>query len=202
MVVAFCEGVLLTTLVGRRTWPVLLLTIAIGLFLMWLANYAYRRVDKHESDRMSWRKGAVGEYEVGAELERLSDNYFVFNDVDTGRGNIDHIVVGPTGFFAIETKDWKGVVSATADGEVTVPGRFGTGDSVRKFLRRAMFLREQVGSPDDLFVRAVMVFTKARVEASFALQFTRRGGSPVAQLFLVRCGFAFDGYTKFARSSH
>src|SRR2546423_405888 len=70
IVVAFCEGIVLTTLTRSRTWPVLLLAVTIGLFLLWLAHYANRRVDEHETNRMTWRKGAVGEYEVGAELER------------------------------------------------------------------------------------------------------------------------------------
>jgi len=96
IVVAFCEGVLLTVVATTHAGPRwLFLAAAIGTFLLWLAYYANRRVDEHETNRMSWRKGALGEYEVGAELERLSDSYFVFNDLNTGRGNIDHIVVGP-----------------------------------------------------------------------------------------------------------
>jgi autonomous glycyl radical cofactor GrcA len=171
LVVAFCEGVILTALVTNHVsgrW--FLLPVIVGIFLWWLADYANRRVDKHETDRMSWRKGAVGEYEVGAELERLCDSYYLFNDVNTGRGNIDHIVVGPTGLFAIETKDWKGVIIADGRGELKVPGRFGAVSSVRKFLSRAMLLREQVVAlkrSNDFFFRAVMVFTKARVEARF-----------------------------------
>jgi hypothetical protein len=171
IVVAFSEGVILTASVTNhvRGWW-LLLPIAIGIFLWWFADYTNRRVDKHETDRMSWRKGAVGEYEVGAELERLSDDYSLFNDVNTGRGNIDHIVVGPTGFFAIETKDWKGVIEAGTNGELILNGRPATGDPARKFLARSMMLREQIlpsMHSNDLRFRAVMVFPKARVEASF-----------------------------------
>ena len=60
---------------------------------------------------MTWRKGALGEYEVGAELERLPDDYLVFNDINTEEfGNFDHIVVGPKGIFAIETKNWSGLI--------------------------------------------------------------------------------------------
>jgi hypothetical protein len=169
LIVSFLEGGLLTTFVITHARPVLILPAAtIGIFLLWLANYANRRVDKHETDRMSWRKGAVGEYEVGAELERLSDNYFLFNDVDIGRGNIDHIVVGPTGFFAIETKDWKGVVDAGVKGQLKMNGE--TSTDPQKFLRRAMTLRDELVTmtrSNSLYVRAVMVFPKARVEARF-----------------------------------
>ena len=56
----------------------------------------------HETDRLNWRKGALGEYEVGAELERLSDEFFIFSDLNTaGLGNFDHIVVGPTSLLSV-----------------------------------------------------------------------------------------------------
>ena len=171
LIVAFCEGVLLTLSVTTHAGPVLLfLLAAIGIFLWWLAHYANRRVDEHETDRMAWRKGAVGEYEAGAELERLSDNYFLFNDVNTGRGNIDHVVVGPTGFFAIETKDWKGTIDADGHGELKLNGKNPASPHIRNFVRRMMILRDQILAlkhSNDLRFRAVMVFPKARIEARF-----------------------------------
>lgn len=59
-----------------------------------------------------WKKGLAGEQIVAKELSGLPDTYYVFNDV-TVRLNkklaqIDHIVVGPTGVFAIETKTMGG----------------------------------------------------------------------------------------------
>ncbi len=53
----------------------------------WLTRVLERRVDKYETERMSWRMGALGECEVAAELERLSDKFTVFNNVNTKRGN-------------------------------------------------------------------------------------------------------------------
>jgi hypothetical protein len=35
--------------------------------------------------------------------------------VDTGYGDVDHVVVGPTGAFAIETTHWTGVVRTRRD---------------------------------------------------------------------------------------
>lgn len=57
--------------------------------------------------RRSWnyRLGAIGEQVVGRELDRLiARGHRVFHDLDFGRWNIDHVVVGPTGVFAIDTK--------------------------------------------------------------------------------------------------
>jgi hypothetical protein len=171
-VAAFCAGALLTTFFTTRIgigW--IWLPIVIGILLVWLLKYANKRVDQHETERMTWRKGALGEYEVGAELERLPDSYVVFNDVNTEEfGNFDHIVVGPPGIFALETKNWTGLIDADATGELTRNGRPSSQPHVRSLEQKVMMLREQVAvlcRRDDLFIRGVMVFPKASVAAPF-----------------------------------
>src|ERR1700744_5161811 len=44
-----------------------------------------------------WERGAAGERKVGATLEGLGDDWHVLHDIYLGRGNIDHVVVGPGG---------------------------------------------------------------------------------------------------------
>ena len=58
----------------------------------------------------SWQKGLEGENLVSDYLNTLPKNYFVYNDVKLpGKGgNIDHIVIGPTGIYVIETKNYSG----------------------------------------------------------------------------------------------
>jgi hypothetical protein len=64
-------------------------------------------------------KGAVGEMEVVKNLKNLPDSYFCFNNVfleldryisfnksKLKSAQIDHLVVGPTGVYVIETKNW------------------------------------------------------------------------------------------------
>lgn len=51
-----------------------------------------------------WHYGAAGERDVARALRRLPRAWTVVHDVDRGRGNVDHIAVGPTGIFTIETK--------------------------------------------------------------------------------------------------
>jgi hypothetical protein len=63
----------------------------------------------------TWKSGLNGERSVIKNISnKLGVNYSLFNDVmlkDGKRGNIDHIIVGPTGVFAIETKNNKETVS-------------------------------------------------------------------------------------------
>lgn len=171
VIVAFCEGVMLTTFVTTHAnigW--LIVSMVTVLFMWWLSRYANQRVDKHETERLNWRIGTLGEYEVGAELERLSDDFFLFNDVNTKRGNFDHIIVGPTGLFAIETKNWSGLIDTDGTGELKKNGKGASAPHVRKFLRRTMMLRDQIIAlthSNKIYLKPVMVFPKAHVEARF-----------------------------------
>ena len=75
---------------------------AIGILVI---LYLLYRVWKHLNVRAQKRIGLAGEMAVGEELNRLMlDGYHVYHDFPTGRFNIDHIVVGPSGVFAVETK--------------------------------------------------------------------------------------------------
>ncbi len=54
-------------------------------------------------------RGATGEEHVGGLLDCFCDNrWFVIHDAIVGRGNIDHIVIGPAGVFTVETKSHPG----------------------------------------------------------------------------------------------
>jgi Nuclease-related domain len=59
-------------------------------------------------------RGAIAEEQVGALLDSLPrERWRVAHDVTLGRGNVDHIVIGPPGVFTIETKSHPGPVRAT-----------------------------------------------------------------------------------------
>lgn len=56
-------------------------------------------------------QGVQGETIVAQELSRLPDSYYIIHDVTLYfkiKVQIDHVVVGPTGIFAIETKSMGG----------------------------------------------------------------------------------------------
>lgn len=55
------------------------------------------------------KRGVEGEQVVGSILDDLvSDGWYALHDVQTGRGNIDHVAIGPGGLIAIETKSHSG----------------------------------------------------------------------------------------------
>ncbi len=80
-------------------------------------------------------------------------------------GNIDHIVVGPTGVFALETKNWKGHVSLSGPGILTVDGKHDNTKHGKAILGRALNLKRKIEALSNIstFVQAVMVFPLASV---------------------------------------
>ncbi|ANJ28105.1 nuclease-related domain-containing protein [Agromyces aureus] len=62
------------------------------------------------SESQSWYLGAIGELEVARRLERLDPSWRVLHAVPigTGKSDIDHVVIGPSGVFTINTKHHEG----------------------------------------------------------------------------------------------
>jgi hypothetical protein len=69
----------------------------------------------------TWQRGAHGERHTARLLDRLTgDGYVVFHDlaVPGSDANVDHLVIGPSGVFVIDSKQWTGQVHQGADGLV------------------------------------------------------------------------------------
>jgi hypothetical protein len=82
--------------------------MVIPLFMSW---YWWRKYN-------NFKKGFEGESDVTELLKsNLPDDYYLINDFTTkdGYGNIDHIVLSPSGIFVIETKNWKGKITCYVD---------------------------------------------------------------------------------------
>lgn len=77
-----------------------------------------------------WRFGAAGEMRTAAVLSRLERRWrrhrrcIVLHDriVPGSRANIDHVVVGPSGVWVLDTKAWSGVMVRT-EHSTSVGGR-------------------------------------------------------------------------------
>ena len=64
-----------------------------------------------------WERGAEGERRTEQRLRALeAEGWIVTHDVQRGRGNWDHVVVGPPGIFVLETKDRRGQLVVTESG--------------------------------------------------------------------------------------
>jgi hypothetical protein len=128
-----------------------------------------RLVDKLERERLDFRKGAVGEAVVGHVLDNFPDDFHVIHDLATPLGNIDHVVIGPSGVYAIDTKNWKGVVTADGNGELLLNGKPTDKPEMKDLVRRFMSIKKRVKalSSRDPYVRGVFAFPSAHVGAKW-----------------------------------
>lgn len=161
MVVVFFVAlvlVLVLALGGLKWWPASLM----ALIVLALLDRATRRgewLDPHPL-----RKGIRGERRVAETLGELGPAYQTLHDIDTGHGNIDHVVIGPTGVFAIETKEWEGRFYPRS-------GRLMFNDRpadqvVRQATAGALEVKRRLRSAGlDLWVQALIVSTRASVYA-------------------------------------
>ncbi|MEW6638161.1 MAG: nuclease-related domain-containing protein [Actinomycetota bacterium] len=117
--------------------------------------------DKAREAGRTWVTGGRVEREVGAALDGLAEcGYYLFHDLALpGGGNVDHVALGPQGFFAVETKSHAGRVAARG-GMLLLNGRQSKGDFIAQAWRGCYRLREIVGSE----VSPLLCFTRASVE--------------------------------------
>jgi hypothetical protein len=73
-----------------------------------------RRAEAAEVRARKFEMGLEGELRVSGALKRLEPaGYVVIDDIrwpGTLKGNIDHVVFGPTGMFVVDAKNWTGKV--------------------------------------------------------------------------------------------
>lgn len=65
----------------------------------------------------TWEAGIRGEREVVKALQELDDSHYLLNGIvlPRGKGDIDHVLLGPKGVFVIETKNYSGKVICDGD---------------------------------------------------------------------------------------
>jgi hypothetical protein len=100
-------------------------------------------------------RGASAEEHVGGLLDGLADGEWrVIHDASLGRGNVDHILIGPAGVFTVETKSHPGPVRVAR-----VHG--GT-------LRQAHAEQRAVEAIAGVSVEPLLVFSRAWVDRPLA----------------------------------
>lgn len=109
--------------------------------------------------------GAKAEVDVADELVKLPDSYHVFHDLTFPGFNIDHVVLGPTGIFLIETKSQKGTITQR-DGTVLRNGRKFFKDFVDQCLSQVYALKEYLRQAgfNEQFITPILCFSRGFVK--------------------------------------
>ncbi len=189
---------------SHNLWSVGLVIVACA-----IAYPAYRIMerlfDKQIRMARAEETGADGEREFVKFLKDLPDTYTVISDLDfaDSYGNIDHLIIGPAGVFAIDVKNWRGNVTPDGKGELLLNGKPTGKPQVRYFTRRAMDLKERINALTKLepYVQCVFAFLHTHVDAKWgstsAVHCIRaeqiadyvtkfRGGNPIPPADLLR----------------
>jgi hypothetical protein len=122
-------------------------------------------------DFSSFRNGQKGESAVWYELEKLSDDFIIFQDVKIGeRGNIDFVVLGPTGLFTLEVKSHKGNINFNGT-DLLKDNNVFERDVLSQTMAEALNLHSYllVKTNQELFIEPVLVFSNYRARVHFGL---------------------------------
>jgi hypothetical protein len=117
-------------------------TVGIALFIVSFAcigaglHFGLQRIER-------FFIGARGEERVSGILADLPDRYHVFNDFVAGGTHVDHVVIGPAGVFAVETKFWRGDVTIE-EGYILVDGQLPSRPPLKQVLREASLVRAEL----------------------------------------------------------
>lgn len=137
--------------------------------------------------RKIYRAGISGEKTVAKLLERLDNNYLVYNDIIIGGkekgAQIDHLVLSPYGLFCIETKNMKGTIIGKERDNNWVQKKIGQGgktfekqfynpckqshghvNAIKNLLRHKDF--------ENIWVQSVVVFSSETVSLRLELENT------------------------------
>jgi len=115
----------------------------------------------------AWGTGAEGEEHVGRLLNKLRKaGWLVMHDLEishTGR-NVDHLAIGPTGVFVIETKKLSGEVRVNGP-SIKVNGY--SQDYVENLKEQARLVHELLNQRlewDNLWVQGLLVFVEPELK--------------------------------------
>jgi hypothetical protein len=164
---------------GRFWWLVLLLVAAAVLSGAALGYYEWT-YHRHGSLRGQLRAGLRGQRLLPQVLAGLDDHYYLLNNLKLPRraDDLDHILVGPNGIFALETKNHRGRIYLR-DGQwyqskVSRRGRLQPEspirDPSRQLKRNVDYLRSCINRTDlalsrrtGLWIEGAVVFTHPAV---------------------------------------
>lgn len=138
----------------------------------------YKKIDDKAEN--FWQ-GLRGEDNIAKLLKTLPDVYSIYADVKIKPefGNIDYVVVGPTGLFTIEVKSHRGIISFNGV-ELVRQGRKLEKDFLKQSMSEAMSMHDYLSErlATEIFVKPVIVFSNF-AKMNFGL-------NPVRNVFVVQ----------------
>lgn len=156
----FAAGFSLAVFLFFRAWGAALFAVSLA-----LVAYGFVRGLRHVE---RYFRGARGEERVSEILQGLPDSYHVYNDFVVGRRHIDHVVVGPAGVFAVETKFWRGRITVE-DGHILLDGQLPDRPPLQQAQREAALVKQALQHRGwQGTVTPVLVFASDTFEARIA----------------------------------
>jgi hypothetical protein len=95
------------------------LSLVVGALAIVAAGWGLRF--KPSPDACAWRRGAAGERRTARRLAALErDGWAILHDlaVPGSRANLDHLVIGPSGVFVIDSKQYRGRLQMDPSGRL------------------------------------------------------------------------------------
>ncbi len=149
-----CAIVSLITLNKAGYW-VLMFLLYLFVFRIFSAFF----IKKLNDNENSYGIGYMVEEIVGTKLAALGEEYKVIHSVlkHSSRGNIDHIVVGPTGIFVIESKSNRNWMFAFKNGDLIATGL--ATKFIKQAARNSVWTHDQINKDLGInkFVHGVVV---------------------------------------------
>lgn len=174
-----------------RSAPILS-SVVLSVIYFPMAYWILREKKRYQKDGNNYKQGGKGEGAIYYELLKLPNNYLVFQDVKFPKKdfNIDFVVLGTTGIFAIEVKSHKGLIRFNGT-ELTKNGKvFAEGDPTGQAMQQALdlnsYITKQTGA--NYFVHPVVVFSNNKADVKF-------GFNPVKNTYVIKKGFLIEMVT-------
>jgi hypothetical protein len=161
-------------------------TLAVLAGLAAAALVGRRLCFKPSEQARAWQRGAHGEQQTARLLDRLGrDGYVVLHDLamPDSPANIDHLVIGPSGLFVIDSKQWTGTVHQNADGLVW-HNHYRLDRTLATVRRQALTLGRLLGIP----VAPLLCVHGAHVQGGGL----RAQGVAIIPAFLLRAALGYD----------
>jgi hypothetical protein len=138
-------GGLLAASVAGLPWPAgLLAAIVMPAGAWWWLRF------RPSPETQTWQRGAEGQRHVARLLEPLAkQGWGVEHDLPVrgAKGNLDHVVIGPPGIFAIDVRHYRGRLRLSPDG-LLWHGRTFLLPSLSATRSKADRLQDRIGAPD------------------------------------------------------